>query len=929
MLEKLGCGFYLSFETIPDELPGEFNFSHWDISDKPLTPVRMVFNWHNFLSGCSTWRTEDWNGWIDQSQKMGYNTIMVHAYGNNPMAGFQFEGIDKPVGFLSSTQVGRDWSTNHVNDVRKINGGEVFDDPVFGCEAAIEGTDAEKTIAAQNLMASVFQHAEERGVDVYFAVDVDTTTANPQEMITKLPEHARFAIDVPAMSWMGQEEGKAWLPNPDTPEGYGYYKAQVAEFLETYPQIDCLVVWHRTNGTPWMAFTLDEMPPAWQEEYKAEIAKTPEAKKYWHSYHQFALAKVAKAFQKAVDDLGRPDVKIAYGSWRFDFLPGADRFMPKDVAMLPLDYNVLHDQSQLSTSELRAVVAKTAVHRSVIPITWAQHDDGNYVGRPYTPYESFCDKLDEMECAKSGFGIIHWTTKPLDLYFKSLVDQTWNSSKNESIESTCSRMADAMVGNKQSASMAAYLLDWINTMPKIGRETSDRFIDHELKDIDVVEEGFNRRNAILDRIDLSQLSPSEREWIDYYRGLERYILDIYRTEAAFNAAKKAYAAGDLESARKLIKGCHPEEVIEYYGRFSRRGGLSRGEQGLIVSMNTRWLPHYIKLRQQLGVEPIRMNFGPTSHDPLAQSRGIFTFYFDEKKNVWQTLGTEETGCRAVEIEANNNPTSDSTYSYKDSNTSTKTSATRSGIVVESPLTLTLSPMTSRNSRSAASDSAVLSPGLYRLGVVTNIEPCNIEISLSSQRSATYRFDPIHAKYLRLLCQGSDVNAWNSIEELRCDAIPASKPTALASRTAPGYEAEKAVDGNPKTRWAADGEASLQVELDAKRQFSSIGIDWYEGDSRNYKFTMQISNDGINWTEVQYTPEKENFVDISNKEGTAYTEDTSESNEATRILYIETHADIQLDQPESVTLAIVPEDKPVVVYALILKPVSVPVDEKIE
>ena len=66
---------------------------------------------------------------LRQSQKMGYNAIMVHAYGNNPMVSFTFNGKTKPVGYLSTTVKGRDWSTMHVNDVRRLWGGQVFDGP--------------------------------------------------------------------------------------------------------------------------------------------------------------------------------------------------------------------------------------------------------------------------------------------------------------------------------------------------------------------------------------------------------------------------------------------------------------------------------------------------------------------------------------------------------------------------------------------------------------------------------------------------------------------------------------------------------------------------------------------------------------------------------------------------------------------------------
>ncbi len=68
---------------------------------------------------------------------MRFNTIMVHAYGNNPMFTFRFAGEDKPVGYLATTRSGRDWGTQHVNDVRRLYGGEVFRSPVFGAGAAL------------------------------------------------------------------------------------------------------------------------------------------------------------------------------------------------------------------------------------------------------------------------------------------------------------------------------------------------------------------------------------------------------------------------------------------------------------------------------------------------------------------------------------------------------------------------------------------------------------------------------------------------------------------------------------------------------------------------------------------------------------------------------------------------------------------------
>ena len=72
--------------------------------------------------------------------------------------------------------------------------------------------------------------------------------------------------------------------------------------------------------------------------------------------------------------------------------------------------------------------------RVVYPFVWAHHDDHSYIGSPFTPPSEFATKLAERE--SEGFGILHWNTWPLDLYFKNLSQQTWRLSMNEGYETT-------------------------------------------------------------------------------------------------------------------------------------------------------------------------------------------------------------------------------------------------------------------------------------------------------------------------------------------------------------------------------------------------------------------------------------------------------------------------------------------------------------
>jgi hypothetical protein len=63
-------------------------------------------------------------------------------------------------------------------------------------------------------------------MNVTFALDVDTESPNPQNIIATLPSSARFAT---AQGFQ--------LVNPETREGYSYYRAQIEQLMQLYPQI--------------------------------------------------------------------------------------------------------------------------------------------------------------------------------------------------------------------------------------------------------------------------------------------------------------------------------------------------------------------------------------------------------------------------------------------------------------------------------------------------------------------------------------------------------------------------------------------------------------------------------------------------------------------------------------------------------------------
>ena len=176
--------------------------------------------------------------------------------------------------------------------------------------------------------------------------------------------------------------------------------------------------------------------------------------------------------------------------------------------------------------------------------------------------------------------------------------------------------------------------------------------------------------------------------------------------------------------------CRPEEVIEQFAKNSRLGGITRGEQGLVVTMNTRWLPHYVRLRQSLGMEAVRYKFGPTSHDPLAQSPGRFTFFFDAQRHLWQTLVAAETGAAAFVLPAEIQPAPSPPA------TAGAAELCRSGIESDQPITLALQPILRK---------AALPPGNYRLRLWM-LDPTSSRLGPTDLQRGNQQFGPSPRRY---------------------------------------------------------------------------------------------------------------------------------------------------------------------------------------
>jgi hypothetical protein len=147
---------------------------------------------------------------------------------------------------------------------------------------------------------------------------------------------------------------------------------------------------------------------------------------------------------------------------------------------------------------------------------------------------------------------------------------------------------------------------------------------------------------MLKELDGKVLSEMGRKYLRYFEGLEEFSREFYQMEYAYQQSLKYRAEGNLEKAVDAIRKCRPEEIIEQYARFSAGKGITKGEKGILISLNLDWVPYIENQLQAVGEKPIRYNFAPTVHPKFGQGILRTNFFFDSEQHLWRNFGQEET-----------------------------------------------------------------------------------------------------------------------------------------------------------------------------------------------------------------------------------------------------------------------------------------------
>lgn len=721
LLNALDYGSYIHRDAVPAKSDGKLALAKInDVMSNPVVQQRINFAWHNFLSGCSSWDLSDWEHWIKQSQKVGFNAIMLHCYGNSPMFQFEYNGVSKWVSRMANSKEGREWRIQHCQDIRNAIGGTLFKHDYFGSEMTVKNDVSHQT-AVREFTDSIIRYASQRGMETIMAIDVDTKPALCQNVICTLPEEARIKIEIPEIDFLNQSAENLWLPNPDTEAGYGYYKAQVQSLIHDYPTLNNICLWFRIQATPLMGLKKSDLPQKWQKEYEALLKEKPEAEKYWRSVGIFALGKVTEAYKRAAAEIA-PSLTVSIGTWFKSFLPAADYFIAKDVPFIFLDYPYA-SMTMVGNEKNLCQMKQITSHRKVTPIYWGQEDNGYYYGATLKPVEKLGTK--SQQAGLHGFGIIQWMHKPTELFVSHMNRQLWTDKLDESLEASVNDYVKKHFSQVVRPEMNKYFIKWLNEGVAVGRESGIRFITERMANRkDVIQAGIKERVAILERALEKTDSQNEKELMLYYYHLENFISKVIDIENHFFRAEDLLVAGKIDEARKEVLLCNIEEVINYYAEYISFYGLTKEELGLLVSMNLRWYPSYVQLRSAVGLDELRFNFAHTDYEPLVHEPGWATYFFDQNKKLWETFGTHEISGtewkRAEKVDVQK-PIS---QSYAE--------VMQTGLKLEDSVMIQVRPNPHEPQFTMPLPSDYLSPGKYKLTIfATADEDCEMIVKLTT------------------------------------------------------------------------------------------------------------------------------------------------------------------------------------------------------
>jgi len=439
LLEKLGVGFYLGGDALPERcekllIPGDLNETR-----APVFRVRGSLPWYNFLNSPTTWDLEDYQVFFDQMAKMKDNFVGFHSYDSEPFCAYPYQGQWR-MGAPAATSMTYGWGPlRHLKtDDFGFGTGRYFPYEVFGSRSVALATEP----AQPSPEGAVFPHRTLQ----------DDAIIRAQCVLAQGLQYAK---------WRGVKVclGFELVGDPTDPEQRRQEEARIRHMLATYPMLDYVWFWQSEGlgggsnpnaaDTP-LDLIVQRMRPVF--EYLGNENRIHEAARL-AAWAQFAHGVVKRL---------RPDIKVIVSGWggdawmRFsDFYVGLDQVLPKDIIFSALDN--IDPTAQPHVSE---AYGKLSPEREKWPIPWFQSDGGGTRRDQWGPQcnvKPFTALVRDAQ-AKGSQGLlgIHWETRGVEEVAAYCAQFAWNPDL--SYEDFYRTFARKCFGEQHAEEMAQILM---------------------------------------------------------------------------------------------------------------------------------------------------------------------------------------------------------------------------------------------------------------------------------------------------------------------------------------------------------------------------------------------------------------------------------------------------------------------------------------
>lgn len=564
--------------------------------------IRGVLPWHNFLCGPTAWNEEDYEKYLDSCQAEGINFIGFHNYTGGgeryasyvePMIRISYKGI-VPRAMLDNS-LGCRWGALPMPVSEFAFGSQkALDLPkraeAFGSNCSVlSKSDEEHYRRTQQLMQRVLKMAHERGIRMAMGFEFGVVP----------PEYFSLYTAGECFFWLGAGN---MIPNPCHPTSIELHRAALDNLLDTYPEIDYIWLWLNEHSFLGVVFEQALGDPSFAKLFLENAQYFEEATS---DGERFVGVWALQYIRQTIDYLRSrgSDARLIIGGWGGGgqlpgILRGLDRALPEDVVFSCLN-------PDLGRSRQPEFLAEIARHRDVWAVPWLEGDNQMWHQQPRV------SKMQEhvrlaREQRLQGVVAIHWRTAETRYNFKTFARYA-RLSDNATVEELYREYFDRDFGTTAAAKLAPLMARIDASGLWEGPQSPEYFaFKPDWGHLDA--ENRNTRQELIDSIETVHgqgQTPEQYQNLEHFKAMIRgeLLLDQVvrammpgwelRDQALRDSRRPAAAA--CVTALDSLHSAPVEALIRTY--VSRTE--SRGEMGILSSINQRLWNNYLILEQYL------------------------------------------------------------------------------------------------------------------------------------------------------------------------------------------------------------------------------------------------------------------------------------------------------------------------------------------